>query len=274
MADFRYCLNSSTIMPTPLLEKIRIADEAGYAGIELWHSDVDAFLEGGGALSDVCKALDDHGLAAPTTIFLKGWWDTVDEVYTSAMDEVKRRLQQAAEIGAPHAIAGPPLGAVDFEIGARQYGRLLQVGREFGVKPVMEYLGFADEVNTIEAALRVMDGSGDPEATIVLDPFHCFRGGGGAEDIARLRPEQIAMSHFNDAPPFPPRELQQDPDRVLPGEGVIDLKRYCDLLRQVDYDGWLSLELFNRALWARDPHEVARLGLETMRAAATESCAP
>ena len=34
MSEFLYCLNTSTIRPTPLLEKIRIAGEAGYTAIE------------------------------------------------------------------------------------------------------------------------------------------------------------------------------------------------------------------------------------------------
>ena len=111
-----------------------------------------------------------------------------------------------------------------------------------------------------------MNTAKNPDATIVLDPFHCFRGGGSLETIAKLDEKQIAISHFNDSPAFPPRELQQDSDRVLPGEGIVDLKRYCELLRQTGYNRWLSLELFNRTLWADDPLEVAKLGLEKMRA--------
>ena len=42
MPAFRYSLNSSTIQPTPILDKIRIAAEAGYGAIELWHADIDA----------------------------------------------------------------------------------------------------------------------------------------------------------------------------------------------------------------------------------------
>ena len=268
MADFIYCLNSSTIMPTSILDKIRIAGETGYAAIELWHSDIDAHLATGGTLADITQALADHGLEVPTTIFLKGWWDTVGEVYRRSMDETKRRLQQAKDVGAEYAICGPPLGPVDFEVGAANYGRLLEVGREFGVKPVVEYLGFAEEVNTVEAALKVMRGSSQPDATIVIDPFHCFRGGGSIETIAQLKAEQIAISHFNDSPGSPPCELQQDGDRVMPGDGIVDLKRYCDLLRQIGYGRWLSLELFNRDHWAQDPSEVAREGLDKMRTAA------
>jgi sugar phosphate isomerase/epimerase len=38
------------------------------------------------------------------------------------------------------------------------------------------------------------------------------------------------------------------------------------LLKQIGYKGWLSLELFNEALWAQDAKQVAARGLETMRA--------
>ena len=137
MADFVYCLNSSTIMPAPILDKIRIAGETGYAAIELWHSDIDAHLAAGGSLADITKALADNGLEVPTTIFLKGWWDTVGDVYRRSIDETKRRLEQARDVGAQYAICGPPLGPVDFEVGATNYGRLLEIGRQFGVKPVM-----------------------------------------------------------------------------------------------------------------------------------------
>lgn len=268
MADFLYCLNSSTIRPTPLLEKIRVASEAGYVAIELWHDDIDLYLSQGGSLGELQRALDDAGLSVPTTIMLKGWWDKTGDDHRRAMDEVKRRLEQAAAVGAEYSIAGPPHGRVNFERGARQYAELCEVAREFGVRPAMEYLGFAQGVKTIEDALRVINGSGQPEATIVLDPFHCFRGGGGMEAIAGLDESRIAISHFNDAPAQPPADQQRDADRVLPGEGHLDLKRYVELLRGTGYRRWLSLELFRQDLWERDPREVARIGLEKMREAA------
>ncbi|TXT37962.1 MAG: sugar phosphate isomerase/epimerase [Planctomycetota bacterium] len=110
--------------------------------------------------------------------------------------------------------------------------------------------------------------SGHPQATVVLDPFHCFRGGAGFESIAKLKASQIAISHFNDTPSSPPRIQQHDHSRVLPGDGHLDLRRYLDLLRQVGYRSWLSLELFNEDLWSRDPREVAKIGLDKMRAVA------
>ncbi len=166
---------------------------------------------------------------------------------------------------APHVIAGPPLGSADLDVGARRYRELLEIGVAEGSLPAMEFLGFVEQINTIEAALTVMDKSGHPDATTVLDPFHVFRGGGSIGSIGKLTPRQIAISHFNDTPAEPPREQQHDGDRVLPGDGHLDLQHYLSLLEQIGYDGYLSLELFSEALWRRDPLEVARIGLEKMR---------
>lgn len=265
MPDFQFSLNCSTIKTTPLMDKIAIAGEVGYTGIELWFDDIDAHLADGGTLADIRSALKDNGLTVVTTIFLKGWWDTTGDVHAAAMEECKRRLGLAAELESRHYVAGPPLGPVNLETGAKRYRELLELGISLGVKPAAEYLGFAEEFNTIEKAVEMIELAGHSDATIVHDPFHIFRGGGSIESIANLNPEQIAVFHFNDAPDFPPRSLQHDPDRVMPGDGHLDLNRVLALLNNTGYSGFVSLELFNRDWWKTDPRETARIGLERMR---------
>ncbi len=265
MADFQYALNASTIRPTPITDKINIAAEAGYAGIELWHDEIDEYVRAGGVLSDLRKSLDDHGLAVPTTIYLAGWFETTGDEYRRVLDECKRRMEQSVVLGAPYIIAGPPGGTADVAVGAAHYRELLAIGRDIGVMPAMEFLGFVEQLNTIEDALDVMMRAEDDKATTVVDPFHIFRGGGSVESLAKLSEPQIAVSHFNDVPATPARELQHDRDRVMPGEGEFDLRRYVDLLRQIGYNRFLSLELFREDLWAENPLEVARIGLDKMR---------
>jgi sugar phosphate isomerase/epimerase len=266
MADFIYCLNSSTIRPTPILEKIRIAGETGYKAIELWHDDIDAHLAGGGKLADIKKALADQGLAVPTTIYVKGWFDSTGAEHAAALEEAKRRMHQSAELGGIHIIAGPPGGKADHDLGARNYRELLEIGLKIGVKPAMEYLGFVDDINNIEAAAEIVEKAGHPQGTVIHDPFHIFRGGGSFESLLKVPADRIAISHFNDAPASPPRPQQHDKDRVYPGDGHLDLRGMVRLLKQVGYNRWLSLELFNEKLWALNPAEVARTGLEKMRA--------
>jgi 2-keto-myo-inositol isomerase len=268
MADFIYCLNSSTIRPTPILDKIRIAGETGYGAIELWHDDIDAHLQKGGTLAEIRRALADSGLEVPTTIYLKGWFETTGPEHVRELEECKRRMHQAAELGAIHVIAGPPAGRADHNLGARNYRELLEIGRKIGVKPAMEYLGFVEDINTIEAAAEIIAKSEHPDATIVHDPFHIFRGGGSIESLTKLPTERIAVCHFNDTPASPPRAEQHDKDRVMPGRGHLDLRRMLQLLKQIGYNRWLSLELFSEALWAQDPRKVAQQGLDAMRAVA------
>ena len=58
-------LRSVTFRPTPLMDKIRIAGEAGYGAIELWHDDIDACLPQGDGCREAGEAgPDDHHIGA------------------------------------------------------------------------------------------------------------------------------------------------------------------------------------------------------------------
>ena len=269
-SPFSYSLNASTIQTTPILDQIRIAAFAGYDGIELWHDAIDAFISDGGSLKDIHACLQDSGLKVPTTIYLGDWFDAPAEQLPSVLSECDRRMEQAVQVGAPHIIAGPPMGRADIETGACRYRELLKRGKKIGTLPAMEFLGFVEHINTIEDALEVMELANDPASTTVLDPFHIFRGGGNQDSIKKLNAAQIAVCHFNDTPATPSRTEQHDHHRVMPGDGHLDLREYLQNLRKIQFEGWLSLELFNEALWKKDPLDVAREGLEKMRSVAED----
>ncbi len=267
MSSFLYSLNASTIRTTPLLDKIRIAGKTGYHGIELWFDEVEQFLAQGGELERITAAIQESGLAIPTMIMLRDWWSATPEEYPAVFETCLERIRLAARLGAEYVIC-PHRELPDYDLGAQRYRELLEAGIKAGAKPAVEFLGFVEAVTRIEDALQIVEKSGHPQATLVLDPFHVFRGGGSMETIAQLKPAQIAISHFNDAVNNIPRETQMDPDRVLPGDGDLDLTHYCRLLKQIGYQSWLSLELFREDLWQKDPLEVAKLGLERMQSIA------
>ena len=105
---FTLCLNTSTIKPQPILEKIRLAAEAGFAGIELWINDVYEYVGQGGEVRDIEKALSDHGLIVPCAIAVRGWGEAKGPEYPIMLDEVKRRMEMAARLGSPYLVATPP----------------------------------------------------------------------------------------------------------------------------------------------------------------------
>lgn len=267
MPPFGLGLNASTIRGTPVLRQIQAASLAGFEALELWFADTDAHRAAGGSLSELRRALDDAGLAVPTLIYVGDWFDVPEIRWPEAKERCARRFAEAAVLGAPHVIAAPPAGAADAVTGARRYRELLDIGGREGALPAFEFLGFVDHYRTLESALEILELADHPAGSTVVDPFHVFRGGGSFESLSRLRAPQIAVSHFNDAPALPERERQHDADRVWPGEGCLDLPRYLELLGQTGYRGVLSLELFREELWRRDPLEVAREGMQRLRAA-------
>ena len=67
------------------------------------------------------------------------------------------------------------------------------------------------------------------------------------------------MVHLNDAPPKPPRTIE-DADRLLPGRGVIRLAELVATLRTAGYRGPWSLETFNPDYWAAPAEAIAAEG--------------
>jgi sugar phosphate isomerase/epimerase len=266
MSEFVYCLNTSTIRPTPLLEKIKAAAAAGYQAIEPWNDEITAYLEQGGSLAELKTALADSGLRVVSVIALHGWITGEGAEHQRALEECHRRMAQAAELDSPYIVASPPQEIVDLDHASRRFAELMQLGARVGVAPSMEFLGFVDGVKNVASARAIASGAGHPAATIVADVFHMMRGGGSIDDLLTLKGEDLACFHVNDLPPEPNPLTQKDEDRVMVGDGIAELPRVIANLRAIGYHGPLSLELFNRSLWAQDPKTVVRRGLERVRA--------
>ena len=266
MNGFVFCLNTSTIRPTPLLDKIRIAGQAGYQAIEPWNDEVDEYLAGGGTMGELTTAIKESGLSVVSVIALHGWATAEGGEYRKVLDDCRRRMDQAAALGSPYIVASPPQESVETGKAAGRFGELMRLGRKAGVTPSMEFLGFVDGVKSVAGAWAIASGCGEPGATVVADVFHMIRGGGAVDDLLTLPGDRLACFHINDLPDTPAPTSQTDADRVMVGDGIADLPRVIANLRSIGYRGPLSLELFNRDLWAKDPVEVVTLGIERIRA--------
>jgi sugar phosphate isomerase/epimerase len=272
------CVNTSTFAKpgssaVPLTEEIRLAAALGCTHIELWSVELTAWTDSGRDLAELKKILDDAGLKVPSVISLLGWMDGSGSEHAAALDKCKRQMEQAAAVGAPRIVATPSIviGAAtcdfDLDLAAARYRELLEMGADFDVWPMMEFLGFVRSVYLLEQAVAIAELADHPEATVVLDPFHLWRGGSGFNRLGGLTAQQIGICHFNDAPAdHPPRFQQGDEDRVYPGDGVLPLVDMVRTLHGLGYRGPLSLELFNPSYWALPPEENLRRGLDATRA--------
>lgn len=259
------CLNTSTIKPQPLLEKIRLTAEAGFQGVELWINDLYEFVGRGGEIRDVEKALADQGLIVPCSIAIRGWGEAGQLEYPLMLEEARRRMELAARIGSPYLVATPPREPCDLHLLAERYRDLLAIGREAGCRPTFEYISFFASAFKLEHAWQVVQEAADPDATLIYDSFHTWNSDSPLELLKSIPAARISHWHIDDATADKPATTQTDPDRVMLGEGQIDLPGEVALMKQIGYQGTVSLELFNRELWARDPREVLQTGIERMR---------
>ena len=100
---------------------------------------------------------------------------------------------------------------------------------------------------------------------LLLDVWHWHHAGATTDDIVKAGKDGIVHVHLSDAPKLPPEQIR-DNERLLPGEGIINLTGFFRALQEIGYQGFVSVEVFGRFLRDMTPEEDARRGLEAARA--------
>lgn len=268
---FGYCLNTSTIrgQKLPLVEEIEIAAKAGYDGIEPWIREIEGYVQDGGSLPDLRKRIADRGLTVESAIGFARWIVDDKAERAQGLEAAKRDMDLVRQIGGAR-IAAPPAGAtrqtdLDLFQAANRYRTLLQLGEETGVIPQVEVWGFSQSLSRLGETLFVAVESGHPQACLLPDVYHIYKGGSDFAGLKLLSGSAVHVFHLNDYPADPPRNSITDAHRIYPGDGTAPLTQILRTLRDNGFRGTLSLELFNRAYWQQDPFTVAQNGLRKMR---------
>lgn len=268
---FRFCLNTSTIrgQKPGLLKYIEIAAKAGYDGVELWVSDVLDYLKAGNAVHTLAKFISDSGLKVENAISFTTWMVDDPAKRKEGLKQLEEEMGIMAALGC-HYIAAPPAGLekdkpVNFQEAGHYYREILQLGRKHGVIPVLEFWGASGTLYNLSQALAIAAAADDPDAKILPDVYHLFRGGSGFNGLKLVSGTAVEVIHFNDYPANKPVNEQTDSDRVYPGDGAAPLKQVLQYLLAMGGTKVLSLELFNKTYWAQDPLTVAKTGLHKMK---------
>lgn len=272
MSSFHYCFNTSTIRGQKLsiVEEIDIAAQAGYQAIEPWVSELETYVQQGGSLPDLKKRIGDCGLTVESAIGFAEWVVDDEGRRTKGLERARRDMDLVQQIGGKR-IAAPAAGATevvttDYLVVAERYRALLALGDHFGVVPQVEVWGFSKTLTRLGQAVMVAIESKHPNACVLADVYHLYKGGSDFTGLSLLSATSMHVCHMNDYPAKPPRDGIADKDRVYPGEGVAPLVDILQTLRQIGFDGYLSIELFNPNYWRQDPHEVARTALAKLKA--------
>ena len=183
-----------------------------------------------------------------------------------ALEDMKRRCEQAAKIGAKCIACVPTPDRANFDLlwAAQRYREILDAAKDTGVVPALEFHGFTQGIHTLGQAAAVAIEADRPQACLVPDVCHMVRGGGGFAGVALTSGALYGIFHINDLPEKPAAQVK-DSDRVYPGDGVLPLAQLLKDLWKVGFRGPLSLEMFSENEWKKPAADVAKTGIEKIR---------
>ena len=114
---------------------------------------------------------------------------------------------------------------------------------------------------TLDEAMAIINDVDRPNFGLALDVYHIWREPIIAQRISQLG-DRIFAVHVCDWPKCEPRCRD---DRVLPGDGLIDLPAILGAIEKTGYDDAYCLEIFSDeslpdSLWAMDPVQMIERG--------------
>ncbi|CCG99181.1 4-hydroxyphenylpyruvate dioxygenase [Fibrella aestuarina BUZ 2] len=272
-APFTLCLNMSTIMGHKLgfARELETAAKAGFESVEIWVNSLQEFLKTNSP-SQARLRLTDLGLTAENAIGFAPWIVDDTAARQKGLDQMKREMEQLAQIGCKR-VAAPPVGAqtpdaplLDLHRVAERYHALLELGKQMGVTPQLELWGFAKNLNRLSDVLFVAAEANHPNARLLLDIYHLYKGGSGLTALPLVGKPAVEVFHVNDYPATLTPAQITDADRVFPGDGVAPIRDALAMIKNPDRPVVLSLEVFNKGYYAQPADVVAKTAYQKMRA--------
>lgn len=267
----KLAVNQATLMKTPMDVFLKAISDAGFTGVELRRDQTFEFLKKN-SIADLKRLLKDNNLECisfnAVELFSLCSEDEFQSIllYTERLMEIGNQIECGMIITVPSFVPETPLS--EDIIVSKTEDRLkiladLASIHEF--KLGFEPLGFPNcSVRKLDMALKIIESEGLPKMGLVIDTFHFFVGEHAIGELDSVELEKLWLIHINDSIKRPINELQ-DSHRVLPGQGFFSLDLFIQKLKQIGYDKWISLELFNEKLWQEEPYRIAKESMEALR---------
>jgi sugar phosphate isomerase/epimerase len=258
-----------------LEERCQIAEAAGFSYTAVNLGEATAFdrERGAGAFAAL---LEGHGLNAGGMFGVPS--STADsEEYARDLAVLPERCEMAQSLGGTNIMHFVPnrTSMPEAEFEALCVARFAEIGAAlagYDLKLAIEWLGPKQLEDLpypfrsgIKMALDLAEASGQSNIGILVDAVHMWGARQAMADIERLAAGRVFAAHIDDFPEGDPDVLIDD-DRIMPGDGIIDLAAFCRHTVAAGYSGPIEVELFNPAIRLRDPVEVSRVAREKSEA--------
>jgi sugar phosphate isomerase/epimerase len=261
-------LCSGTLRRASFAEKCAAAVAGGFSALTLWPGDVTRARAEGLAFADLRSVLADHGLVVADLDPLLRWLpgEAIPPSVPAATESEFYAIAEA--LGARSLNVAQGFGArVDLDRAAEALAGVCDRAREHGLLVTLEYLPWSG-IPDAKTALAIVERTGRPNATLMIDAWHSFRGSTDDAQLRALPGARVGSVQLDDAPaePWPDLVAETLAARLLPGEGAIPLVRWLRILDEIGSRAPLGVEVFSETLDALPPVEVGRRCGEAARA--------
>jgi len=251
--------------------QIDLAARVGFPGVDL--NITGAIKDGYHATLDHFQTTRVKPAVASFPVDFRG----TEEKFKQDLDKLEEAAQMASSLACPR-MATWILSSSDLpkdenrRLHKRRLSACAAILQKSGVRLGLEFLGplhirtakpheFIWKMPEMLAFARECG----PNVGLLLDAWHWHHAGATLADIARAGKEAIVHVHFNDAAQQAP-EAVRDNERLMPGEGVINLVGFLKALHNLGYRDGASVEVFGRGLKDMPVEEAARLSFTTSQA--------
>lgn len=248
-----------------LKTKLCAIADAGFENVELFDSDLLACPE---SASVVGAMMVDQGLTCTAFQPFRDFEGMPSKLRPRVFDRAERKFDVMQSLGtslllvssnvSPESLGDRNRIVDDLrELGERAAARELRVG--------FEALAWGRHIWDHREAWSVVQQVNHPSVGLVLDTFSSLARGIPIDSLRSIDPRKLFHVQIADAP-----ALSMDPlswsrhFRCMPGQGDLPLLEYVVALKEIGYDGVLSLEIFNDSFRAGSTAEIAVDGMRSL----------
>ena len=241
-----------------LAEKLEAIAAAGFAGVEIFESDLLSF---NGTPKDVARIVASLGLKIVTFQPFRDFEGMPEPQRSRTFARAERKFDLMGELGcdllmicsnvAPDSLGGIDRAAADFhELGERAQKRGIRVG--------FEALAWGRHISDYRDSWEVVRRADHPAIGLTLDSFHIFARKTDLKAIRSIPGDKIVLVQLADAPWLDMDVMSWSRHfRCLPGQGDFPMIDFMDAALATGYEGPISLEIFNDQFRAGSPRGVA-----------------
>lgn len=239
-------------------EKLEAIARAGFERVELFENDLLSF---NGSPAEVRRLIADAGLRAVTFQPFRDFEGMPDAERDRALNRAERKFDVMEALDcdllmvcsnvSPASLGGMDRIAADLRaLGERAARRNMRIA--------FEALAWGRHINDYRDAWEAVRRADHPAVGLVLDSFHILARGTDLAAIRSIPRERIFLVQMADAPRLDMDYLSWSRHfRNFPGQGDLPVDAFMDALAATDFDGLLSLEIFNDQFRGGSTRQVA-----------------